>query len=78
MADSMREILIKASISHFQGHIDKHIANVENYFRNSVGVGEHPDVMESIESEIAQIADYDDKLEMLKKYFIQDGSSDPS
>jgi hypothetical protein len=65
----MREQLLKAFVSHAQGHIDKHIANVEVYLANPAGIGEHPDIIEAIESEIKQIAEYDDMLEMAKKYF---------
>ena len=67
----MKEILIKAFISHAQGHINKHLANVEVYLNNPVGVGEHSDIMEAIESEIEQVAKYDDQIEMIKKYFIK-------
>ena len=67
----MKEILIKAFISHAQGHINKHLANVEVYLNNPVGVGEHPDIMEAIESEIEQVAKYDDQIAMIKKYFIK-------
>ena len=65
----MREKLIKAFISHAQGHIDKHVANVEVYLANPAGIGEHSDIMEAIEIEMKQIAEYDDQLEMMKKYF---------
>jgi hypothetical protein len=50
-------------------HIEKHRINVENYLRNGVGVAEHPDIMDSIEIELAHMAEYEDKLEMLNKYF---------
>ena len=66
---NMREELIKASRIHFKAHIEKHRMNVENLLNNSVGVAEHPDLMDSIEKELAIIAEYDDKLEMLNKYF---------
>ena len=65
----MRDELIKASRIHFKAHIEKHRMNVENLLNNSVGVAEHPDLMDSIEKELAIIAEYDDKLEMLNKYF---------
>jgi len=65
----MREKLLEAFKSHAQGHIDKHVANVEVYLTNPAGIGEHPDIMEAIESEVKQIAEYDDMLEMVKKYF---------
>jgi len=67
----MREKLIKAFISHAQGHIDKHVANIEVYLANPVGIGEHSDIMEAIEIEMKQVAEYDDMLEMMKKYFTE-------
>ena len=66
---TMRQTLIKAFKSHAQGHIDKHVANVEVYLQNPAGIGEHSDIMEAIEIEMKQIAEYDDQLEMLEKYF---------
>lgn len=65
----MREKIVNALEQHFKAHIEKHKVNVEIYLENVVGVAEHPDVMESIENELAQIAEYQDKLDMLKKYF---------
>ena len=65
----MREELLKASRIHFKAHIEKHRINVENLLNNSVGVAEHPDIMETIEKELAIIAEYDDKLSVLEKYF---------
>ena len=65
----MREDFIKASVMNFEAQIEKHRINVENLMRNSVGIGEHGDVMDEIEKELDQMANYDDKLEMLKKYF---------
>ena len=65
----MRDDFIKASKMHFKGMIEKHRVNTENLMRNSVGIGEHGDVMEEIEKELDVMASYDDKLEMLNKYF---------
>ena len=65
----MREELLKAFVSHAKGHIDKHKANIEVYLTNPVGVGEHPDIIEAIETEMKEVAHYDDMLEMAKKYF---------
>jgi len=65
----MREKLLKALLSHAQGQLDKHVANVEVYLKQPVGVGEHIDVVETIEKELLKIADYDAQMEMLTKYF---------
>ena len=66
---NLRSELIKASKIHFKAHIAKHIVNVENMLNNSVGVGEHPDIMETLEGELGKMAEYHDKIEMMQKYF---------
>ena len=65
----MREMLLAAAKSYYVGHINKHIANVEVYLRTSVGIGEHSDIIESIDKELAEIGKYDDRLAMILKYF---------
>ena len=64
----LRDDLIRASKLQFEALIEKHRMNVEVLLENGVGVAEHPDVMETIEKELAIIAEYDDKLSVLKKY----------
>ena len=66
---NMREDLINASKLHFRAHIEKHRINVETLLEKGVGVAEHPDLLESVEKELKVIAEYDDQLEMLNKYF---------
>ena len=65
----MREILLEALRSHAEGHIAKHRANVEVYLNSTTGIGEHPDIIESMEDELMEMAKYEDQLEMIKKYF---------
>ena len=66
---NMREDLINASKLHFKAHIEKHRINVETLLEKGVGVAEHPDIMNTIEKELGIIAEYDDKLNILNKYF---------
>lgn len=65
----MRDDLLSASELHFKAHIEKHRINVENLLNNPAGVAEHPDIMDTIEKELELISEYDDKLNVLKKYF---------
>ena len=65
----MRENIIQALLKHAEGHIEKHIANVNILLEKQVGVAEHPDTLETIEKELKIIAEYDDEIEMLNKYF---------
>ena len=72
----MRKDIIEASKLHFKAHIEKHRINVENLLNKSVGVAEHPDIMDTIEKELEIMAEYEDKLEILKKYFPLKNSRD--
>ena len=65
----MRNKLLKSTESYLQGHIDKHIANIENLLDNHIALAEHPDIIETIEKELDIVAGYEDKLNVLKKYF---------
>ena len=65
----LRENIIKALIDKFEGEISAHKINVEIMLENTVGVGDHPNITETIEQELETISKYDDKLNVLKKYF---------
>lgn len=65
----MNKEIVNALISHAEGHIAKHVMNVKVYMSNAVGVGEHPDILETIETELNKIAEYNDQIEILNKYF---------
>ena len=69
----MREQIIKALLTHAQGNIAKHKANVEIYLTNPAGIGDHSNVMEAIEEEINMIAKYQDQIEVINNYF-KDGA----
>ena len=65
----MREQMINALLAHAKGDLEKYRANVEVYLNNPAGIGEHSDVMESVEQELDKIAKYHDQIEVLNKYF---------
>lgn len=65
----MRNDLIRASEMHFKAHIEKHRMNVEVLLNNPTAIHGHVDVVDAIEKELAEMADYADKLEMLTTYF---------
>jgi hypothetical protein len=65
----MREKLLTALEAHAKGHIEKHRINIEVYLTNPVGIGEHSDIIETIEKELEAMARYQDQLDILKKYF---------
>ena len=65
----MRDQMIKALLAHAQGDIEKHKANVEIYLSNPAGIGEHSDIMDSVENELNMIAKYQDQIDVIQKYF---------
>lgn len=67
--ENMRKEMIEATRQHAKAHVQKHKMNVEVLLTNPVGVGEHSDVMDSIEKELEEMAKYNDHLEILDKYF---------
>lgn len=66
---NMRKQLVKAAIQHARAHVEKHRMNVEVYLTNPTGIGEHSDIMEAIETELEEMAKYEDHIEILLKYF---------
>ena len=70
MALHIREQILRALIAHAQGDIAKHKANIEIYLEHPAGVGEHTDILESIEKELDTIAKYQDQIDVIKKYFM--------
>ena len=72
---NLRDDFINASRLHFKAVIEKHRVNVENLMSNSIGIGEHGDLMDEIEKELGKMADYNDKLEMLDYFEVEVGTS---
>ena len=62
--------LLKALAKKLEGEIAVAKANVEVYLNQSVGIGEHPDLVGAIEEQIAKIAEAEEKLDTLYKHFL--------
>lgn len=65
----MKENIINALTATFEAGIQKHKMNVSIMLSNPMAIHEHTDFMGAVELELAQIAEYEDKLEALTKYF---------
>lgn len=61
--------LLEALIKKLEGDIEVAKANIMVYHRNPAGIGEHSDIVESIEKEIDMIATAEDKIEAINKHF---------
>ena len=45
-------------------------ANIGVYIQNPAGIGEHPDLVAAIDTQIERIAHAEDKLSVLKDYYL--------
>ena len=62
----LRDSLVNNLIKHAEGQIAKHKANVEIYFTYPTGIGEHPDIIASVDSEIEKLTNAEEKLQTIK------------
>jgi hypothetical protein len=73
----MSNILLNALKEKLKGDIAVAKANINVYQNHSVGIGEHPEVVQAIELEVSKYAEAQDKLASVErllneKEFIQD------
>ncbi len=62
--------LMKALIAKLRGDIEVHKANILIYVRNPAGIGEHPDLVAAIDTQIERIAHAEDKLSVLRDRYL--------
>ena len=66
---SLRKEIISSLIAVSEGMIQKARLNVEVYLHNPVGIGEHPDVLASIQDQLDIIAHEEERIQVLTKHF---------
>ena len=66
MAERLAEELIEALEAKYRGQIAEAAANIRVYVENPTGIGEHPDVGAAMDTQVALIAEAQDKLDILQ------------
>ena len=69
---SMKQQLIKAARMHAEGELERAKTNIMVYMKQSVGIGEHSDIVEAIQEELDKMAAATDRIEMLEEHFEDD------
>ena len=67
--ENISNVLYKALESKYISDLSTAQASMLIYMNNSVGIGEHPQHVEEMDKLIDTMADAEDKLEILRKYF---------
>ena len=63
------KMIIDALRKKYEAEIASAKANINVYQTNPAGIGEHSDVVEAVNAELCKLAEADDRLEMISKYF---------
>ena len=64
------KILVKALILKYEGEIAAAKANIQVYLKQSVGIGEHTDIVGAIDEQLEKMAHAEEKLLAVKNHFI--------
>lgn len=61
--------LLEALIKKLEGEVAMAKANIDVYMKNPAGIGEHPDIVQAVETQIEVIANAEEKIETIRKHF---------
>jgi hypothetical protein len=61
--------MINALRKKYEAEIAAAQANINVYMKNPAGIGEHPDLVAAVDSEMVKLADAEDKLATLNKHY---------
>ena len=62
--------LVNAAKKKYEAQIEEALATLHIYFNNSVGIGEHPDLLAEVDKYVEMLESATGKLDMLNKYFM--------
>jgi len=66
----MKTRIVKALLLKYEGVIAEAKMNIDIYLEKPAGIGEHPEILESIDLQVAKIAEAEDKISTLQKHFV--------
>ncbi len=68
--NDMHKALREALMLKYEGEIAAARANINVYLHQSVGIGEHPDIVSAIDQEVEKMAHAEEKLLAVRKHFV--------
>jgi len=63
----MKKVIISALKAKYFGQIEEARANIEIYLENPVGIGEHPEIIDAIDTQISKLAEAQEKFQALEE-----------
>tara|TARA_R100000808_G_scaffold7318_1_gene21564 strand:+ start:3553 stop:3750 length:198 start_codon:yes stop_codon:yes gene_type:complete len=62
--------IIKALEQKYLAEIAEGEANIGVYIANPAGIGEHPDLVAAVDTQVARVAEAHDKLEIIREKYL--------
>ena len=63
------KMMINALRKKYEAEVAAAKANIDVYIKNPVGIGEHPDLVAAMDTEMTKLADASDKLATLNSFY---------
>ena len=64
---NLSNLIINALLKEAQAKEAKAIVILQNYFDNSAGIGEHPDIVEECSKQLKELADVSEAIKLLNQ-----------
>ena len=68
--DNLTKVLRDALIIKYEGEIASAKANIQVYLHQSVGIGEHTDIVGALDIEVEKMAHAEEKLLAVRNHFV--------
>ena len=68
--DNLTKVLRDALIIKYEGEIAASKANIQVYLHQSVGIGEHTDIVGALDIEVEKMAHAEEKLLAVRNHFV--------
>ena len=72
----MRAVLIDALEKQYEAEIAASDARIKLFLEHPVGISEHPNILKELNRELAQVAEAEEKLQVLKDYEVPSEEKD--
>ena len=64
----MKDDIINSLIKVYEANIDKANATIKIYLEHSVGIGEHPNIIDEIDKQVDIVSSNEDKIDIIRSF----------
>jgi len=64
----MRDAILDALEAKYHGEMQEALVNIEIYLENPAGIGEHPEILQAIDSQLCKFAEAEEKRKALRHF----------